>query len=109
MSAALAICLSVVVIDGDTIICNRTHVRIAGIDTPEIPGHCRRNRVCTPGDPFAAKSALATMLAGRTVRIIPRATDRYGRTVAVVLAGNTNVGCALIRQHIAVARYGDCR
>lgn len=35
------------VIDGDTIHCRYTRVRLAGIDAPEMPGHCQPGRACT--------------------------------------------------------------
>ena len=35
------------VIDGDTIHCGYTRVRLAGIDAPEMPGHCQPGRACT--------------------------------------------------------------
>lgn len=47
-------CQSVSVIDGDTFNCDGQRVRMAGIDAPELPGHCRPGRDCTPGDPFAS-------------------------------------------------------
>lgn len=113
MSALVALCLSVAVIDGDTFRCTDASgtrvVRIAGIDTPELPGHCRRGRKCTAGDPVAAREALLSMVGAGPVRIKPRGIDHYGRTIAVVIVNGHNVGCALIQRRVAVARYGSCR
>jgi endonuclease YncB( thermonuclease family) len=39
------------VTDGDTIRCNGERIRLLGIDTPELPGHCRKGRDCVSGDP----------------------------------------------------------
>lgn len=36
------------VTDGDTIRCNGERIRLLGIDTPELPGHCRQGRVAYP-------------------------------------------------------------
>ena len=70
-------------LDGDTFV-NRTgrHIRLARIDAPELPGHCRRGRICVNGDPWIAKDALQTMLDAGVVSCTPQDTDVYGRTIA---------------------------
>ena len=45
-------CGSVSVLDGDTFTCDGKRIRMAGIDAPELPGHCRTGRDCAPGDPY---------------------------------------------------------
>lgn len=89
-------------IDGDTIKCGTERIRLLGIDAPEMPGHCRRGRVCVEGDPYASKDALAAMLKGK-VRIDRVGYDHYGRTLALVEAGGRDVICAQLRD--GKARY----
>lgn len=60
------------VIDGDTIQIGSTHIRLWGIDAPEID---------QPYGPDA-KEYLARLLAGKYVICDPHDKDRYGRTVA---------------------------
>ncbi len=70
-AAALAsfICASPIAIDGDTLRCAAgPRVRLAGIDAPEIPGHCRRGRKCTPGDPAASTQRVVGQFEIRTVQ-----------------------------------------
>ena len=80
--------------DGDTIRVstpsgtNKTTVRLACIDAPE-----------TSQAPYgnAARRALqADLPIGTEVLLRLKATDRYGRTVAEVLRGNTNINQALV-------------
>lgn len=94
-------------IDGDTIRCANLFrsVRLAGIDAPELPGHCRRGRVCTPGDGFAAKRALAGLLRVGPVRIQVTGRDRYWRTLAIVSVGRVNLNCEMVNRRAAVRRY----
>lgn len=40
-------CSNVGIIDGDTFDCGSTRIRLHGIDSPEMPGHCRSGRECT--------------------------------------------------------------
>ena len=69
--------------DGDTIRCGDERIRLLGIDAPEMPGHCRRSRICAPGDPLASRRSLAAAM--RPMMPIERlARDRYGRTIATV-------------------------
>lgn len=89
-------------IDGDTLRCPEIgRVRLLGIDAPELPGHCRRGRTCTPGDPVASKKALEK-LAARGVTISPVTRDWYARTVAQVYAGNKNLASEQLRGDRAV-------
>lgn len=70
------------VTDGDTLRCDQIgRVRLLGIDAPELPGHCRKGRVCVPGDGPASKRSLERMVRG-PVTIQPVTRDRYGRVVA---------------------------
>ena len=71
MSLAL-ICLAAIATDGDTLRCANLHsgtpkLRLARVDAPEMPGHCRRGRDCAPGDPYAAKAFLQALVKGRNV------------------------------------------
>ena len=73
------------VTDGDTIkvLVNRNAVtvRLEGIDAPE------------SGQSFGskAKEALAKMVAGKTVTVRKTGTDKYGRTLGIVIVGKR--GC----------------
>lgn len=64
MIDALFICAAAVAIDGDTIKCAPPigNVRLAAIDAPEMPGHCRRGRDCAPGNPFVTRDVLTYLL-----------------------------------------------
>jgi len=97
-------CQSPPVSDGDTFRCGKHRIRLAGIDTPEMPGHCRKGRKCTPGDPFAAKQALQNLVRG-PVLCTPIEKDRYGRIVARCQAGGRDVSCAMLDMGHAVKRY----
>lgn len=97
-------------VDGDTFRCAGERIRLANIDAPEMPGHCRAGRVCTPGDPHASRDYLAQLTRGEvTCRRI--ATDRYGRTIALCQANGRDLSCAMAASGYAVERYGrlDCR
>jgi micrococcal nuclease len=102
------ICESPRAIDGDTIACANLpqNVRLLGIDAPEMPGHCRRGRVCTPGDPFAAKAVLSRLLVSGEVLVRPGGHDRYGRILARVTAGGADASCRMMAAGAAVPRYG---
>ena len=80
--------------DGDTIRCSSERIRLSGIDAPELPGHCRRLRLCVTGDPWRAKAALARLLRRTPLTIRRLGRDRYGRTLALVAAGGVDLSCA---------------
>lgn len=104
------VCPAPHVVDGDTLKCGATRVRLARVDAPELPGHCRRGRRCAPGDGQASKSALTRFIAGRTLRCAPvpyidgarTAHDRYGRIVARCTVAGVDVGGWMIANGWAV-------
>jgi len=79
----VALTCTPVVIDGDTIRCGHERIRLLDIDAPEMPGHCRRGRVCVKGDPYASRNKLKRLLTARPLTIRRFGTDRYGRTLGM--------------------------
>jgi len=74
--------------DGDTFYAGADTIRLRGIDAPEL------------GQPnsVAATRRLRQLLASGPVKIVPRAEDVYGRTVADVYVGGRNVADVLRRE-----------
>lgn len=99
-------CAAPDVLDGDTLDCGSRRVRLHGIDAPELPGHCRPGRHCTPGDPFASTESLRALIGGQTLSCQQTDVDRYGRTVARCSAGAVDLSCGQIVAGQAVRRYG---
>ncbi len=84
------------VIDGDTLIVLQppnawVYIRLAEIDAPE------------HNQPYGteARDALIALVGYGNVRIVETAHDRYGRTVARLYVGRTDVSAALVRQGCA--------
>ena len=88
--------------DGDTIRCGEERIRLTGIDAPELPGHCRKGRACAPGDPQAARRALAAALASGPLTIRRTGHDRYGRTLAAIAAAGEDIACRQLAAGAAV-------
>ena len=96
------------VVDGDTLRCGRERVRLLGIDAPELPGHCQAGRHCAPGDPFASTRSLRDALARGPVSIQRVGQDHYGRTLALVRAGRTDLSCWQVSRSQAIYKpYWD--
>lgn len=98
--------------DGDNLRCANVpgSMRLQGIDAPEMPGACRRGRVCVDGDPFAARDYLRSLTAGKVLQCVQAATDNYDRRIVNCTANGVNIGCAMIAAGQAVPRYAslDC-
>ncbi len=91
--------------DGDTLRCGGHRIRLAGIDAPEMPGHCRTGRRCTPGDPYASRDYLKAISRGE-VRCYALNQDTYGRTIARCTSAQGDLSCAMKNAAHAVQRYG---
>ena len=98
-------CQSPDITDGDTFRCAGLRIRLASIDAPELSA-CRKGRVCTPGDPVAAKAYLEGLTRGAVVTCRQTDIDRYGRTVALCAAQGRDLSCAMVAAGHAVERYG---
>ena len=83
--------------DGDTCITiQEEKIRLACIDTPELKGK--------RGDPIRAKAAkdyLNDLVAGTPVTIRRIMRDRYGRTIAELSKGPTNIQEKLVEKGFA--------
>lgn len=79
--------------DGDTFKLpdNKTRVRLWGIDAPE------------KGQPYAdvARDRLKELCEGKSVQLEIKDTDQYGRKVAIVWMGKTNINLQLVREGLA--------
>jgi endonuclease YncB( thermonuclease family) len=85
-------------VDGDTIeLANGEHVRIVGIDTPEV-GECGYD---------AATRHMERLVEGKRVRLTVSDENRdyYGRLLRYVNVGRTDAGLRQIKAGLAVARY----
>jgi endonuclease YncB( thermonuclease family) len=104
-------CASTTVTDGDTFRCGKLRIWLYGIDAPELPGHCRTGRRCTPGDPYASTRNLAALLYRGNVECRTIDHDRYGRIVADCSADRVDLSCSQLAGGFAVRRYGaiSCR
>lgn len=87
----------VVVLDGDTIIVRGEHIRIEGINAPELKGKCREENVRA----LRARSRLMELLKSSTIDIDRNGFDRYRRTLASVTVGGSAVGDVLMREGLA--------
>ncbi len=87
----------VYVIDGDTIVAEtagqqRKNVRIVAIDAPE------KGRRDVRGQPYSERSRqhLELLVTKRDVRLVVHGVDDYGRTLARVWLGDTDIGLAQV-------------
>lgn len=91
-------------IDGDTIVIDHEHIRIANIDAPEI-GHPKCDAELRLGR--VAQRRMAELLGAGEIVVHPgdpkdgRLKDRYGRTLATVTVSGKDVGEILISEGLA--------
>lgn len=87
------------VVDGDTLEIAGQKVRLLGLDAPEGKHVCQLD-----GEPWrcgnAATAALQDLVVGHAVRCEVRGRDRYGRSLAVCRAGDTDLAGEMVRRRI---------
>ncbi|NEI66484.1 thermonuclease family protein [Rhizobium leguminosarum] len=96
-SAAACAPQQVVILDGDTIIVQGEHIRLEGINAPELKGECREEKVRA----LRARSRLAQLLSEAKIDIERDGFDRYRRTLAFVAVEGEAVGDVLMREGLA--------
>jgi endonuclease YncB( thermonuclease family) len=94
----------IVSIDGDTLRAgDGAEYRIFGIDAPELHQTCKEANGKSWLCGRAAKTKLTTLIKGGNVTCTVRATDRFGRNVAVCSAeGVPDLGEAMVRDGYAI-------
>ncbi|MGR9293679.1 thermonuclease family protein (plasmid) [Rhizobium leguminosarum] len=88
---------NVIVVDGDTIVVQGEHIRIEGINAPELKCKCREESVRA----LRSRSRLMQLLAAGRVEIERNGFDRYRRTLAFVAVEGEAVGDVLMREGLA--------
>ncbi len=91
-----------IVHDGDTLSIMDRRLRLRGIDAPELSQTCRRGDDVYPCG-RRAREALQALVEGRPLVCEWRERDRYGRSLAVCKAGDTEVNGELVETGWAVA------
>jgi endonuclease YncB( thermonuclease family) len=95
------------VMDGDTLEMHGQRIRLHGIDAPEPPQSCHLPN----GKPWrcghTAARRLRDFIGHKTVTCERKDRDRYGRMVAVCVAGGEDLGAWLVEHSwaLAYARY----
>jgi micrococcal nuclease len=102
MPILLALLASAFAVDGDTIILDGRHVRVANIDAPEIHEyHCDAELRLG----LVAKRRMAELLASGPLTVHEgdhgRMVDRYGRTLATIEVDGKDIGEILIAEGLA--------
>ena len=94
----------IVSVDGDSIrAANGAEYRLFGIDAPELHQTCSEANGTSWLCGRAAKAKLTALLKGGNVNCAARATDRFGRVVAVCSAeGVPDLGEAMVRDGYAI-------
>ena len=91
------------IIDGDTLSLSGQKIRLYGIDAPEMAQKCqdanRQRYHCGQ----RSKEALRALVDQQTVRCHAKAKDKYGRVVAICVAGSTEINRWMVRHGHAVA------
>jgi endonuclease YncB( thermonuclease family) len=94
-----ALAQSVRVIDGDTIVINKVHYRLWGIDAPET------HELCPDGWPAgrAATTYIRGLLKGHAVTCDARGRDKYGRTIGLCHADGVDIQAEMVKAGMAWA------
>ena len=95
------------VIDGDTISILRDHIRLKGIDAPELAQTCDGASKAYPCGQISRQS-LIKLIGGRQVRCVDEGRDKFNRTLATCFTGDINLNRSMIEAGQAAA-YGDYR
>lgn len=95
------------IIDGDTVVVTGQHIRLKGIDAPELAQRCGEGQADYPCGQ-EARRALVKMIDGKPIRCETSGRDKYKRTLGTCFAGDANLNRAMVETGQAVA-YGDYR
>ena len=98
------------VVDGDSLRSGPLKIRVHGIDAPERKQRCKTAAGKDWDCGAAAKRAMENIIQGSSeLRCSLVDVDRYGRLIMRCLAGDTDIGEAIVEQGLAMAyrRYSQ--
>lgn len=90
------------IVDGDTLWVAGEKMRLAGVDTPEVEGHCSRERRLAE----QASSLHLSLIRSGIITITREGQDRYGRTLVRIQTQAGPVGQTLLDHGLADI-FGD--
>lgn len=90
-------------IDGDTILVGPRHVRLEGIDAPEMSQVCEDTKGHAWPCGKASRDRLAELVDGRDVRCAGAVKDAYGRFIATCRVDGSDVERTLVAEGLAWA------
>ncbi|MBR7653965.1 thermonuclease family protein [Brucella oryzae] len=93
------------VIDGDTVVVGKRHIRLKGIDAPEMQQQCVRARAAYDCGK-EARNILRARISRSSIRCETEGRDQYSRDLARCYLGETDLNRWMVEQGWAVA-YGD--
>jgi endonuclease YncB( thermonuclease family) len=108
IATAFVLCLSPIVVDGDTFRCKGATVkyRMAGIDAPDHTCKNRKIGNCfltgPKGDWTVSRDALKRMFRRGKVRVLVLGQDPFKRTVVAVCARDGNLNARMITKGYAI-------
>lgn len=91
------------IIDGDTLAIDGIHVRLSGIDAPELKQVCKASDGIAFSCGQASKEALERFTESNDVRCIHENVDFFGRSVAACFVGQTDLAKAMVDAGMAMA------
>ncbi|GAB3443287.1 thermonuclease family protein [Insolitispirillum peregrinum] len=93
------------VIDGDTVVIRKKHIRLIGIDAPEKRQTCMRWLIIPSSCGKQATLILTEMVKRKTVTCDIVDTDRYGRLVGRCFVGDTDLNREMVRRGWALSYW----
>jgi endonuclease YncB( thermonuclease family) len=91
------------VIDGDTLEIDGRHIRLEGIDAPEMGQTCGRRLIGSWKCGSDAAERLAALVAKRSVSCESRGDDKYGRMLGICFVDGNDINAQMVREGYAWA------
>jgi endonuclease YncB( thermonuclease family) len=101
---------TVSVLDGDSFTCNKRHIRVVGVDAPEIAVAGCPECGSQPSGHEARQLVVSILSSARSVVCIAVGQDDYGRILAFVLADGRLIEASLLGAGLAyetISVFGD--
>ncbi|WP_052025855.1 thermonuclease family protein [Phyllobacterium sp. YR531] len=105
--AAVSLSGNAYVIDGDTLVISKQHIRLQGIDAPELAQTCGKPpllRDCGQ----QAREALQKLVTKTEVRCEEQGRDKFNRILGTCFSGQNDLNRMMVETGQAIA-YGDYR
>lgn len=98
---------TVKILDGDTFVLNGEHIRLIGLNAPEIYHEWKGKADCGAYQSMSQLEKMLTQMPASMIRLDRKGTDKYWRTLAIVFIWDKDTSLVSVNESLVLKGYAQ--